>query len=183
MCYNKSAKERFKEGIIMCYVFENETYIELSEFAEMVKKKPETILKRKNDIPVIKKFGTEWYALTGTRYPCKVKSFKIKCGLDRRYVLLKAIDDYKYVNSKMLGIFPNEFNMMIRDFLNVELIEENYNGNTYGANAYTTTCKGEKIIKKSKTTATKIIKSILKECATLAGCFVGEVVSRTFPTL
>lgn len=155
-------------------------YISLNEFAQLVEKKPKTILRRKKDIPVIEKFGNEWYVLSGTRYPCKVNSFKVKDNYDKRYVLIKAIDNNKYINSKMLQIYPNEFDLMLRDFVNAGLIEENYNGNTYGANGYSCTDKGAEIIKKSKTTVIKVIKALLEEGARVVGIVAGEVLSRTF---
>ena len=164
----------------MNYVFEDETYIALSEFAELVKKKPETILRRKKDIPCIKKFGNDWYALNGTRYPYKVNSFKIRSDWDRRYVLLKALDRPAYIDGKMLGVSPNEFDAYIQDFSNTGLIYENHNGNPHGANPYSCTLKGAEIIKKSKIVA---IKMIMEECAKCIGIIVGKVVSRTFPAL
>lgn len=164
----------------MEYEFEGKTYISLNEFANTVNRKPKTILRRKNDIPVIEKFGNDWYALSGTRYPCKVKRFKINNDWDKRYVLLKAIDGRKYIDGKMLHIYPNEFDMMIRDFVIAGIIEENHNGNTYGANGYSCTGKGAEIIKKSKTTIIKVIKALLEEGANLIGNFIGVALSRLY---
>lgn len=168
-------KESIKEEIIMDYVIDGKIYLKLNDFAELIGKKPNTILRRKDEIPVIKKVGKEWYALNGTRYPCKVNSFKIKDNWDKRYVLLKAIGTHRYIDNTMLCIYTNEFEMMLSDFVNAGLIEENHNSNNYGANGFSCTFKGSVYLRKQKSLA---IKAIIEDIAKVAGIFTGAVLSQ-----
>ncbi len=149
-------------------------YISLHKFCKIAKKKEATIIKHYKEIPLIIKDKKEYKVLVGTRYPCKIKSYKIIDDMDRRYILLKSISDYKYIDCYMLGVYQNTFCNYLKDFISAGLIKENHNGNLYGANAYDCTELGGKIVKREKQKAKK---EIACEISHITGAFVGEILS------
>jgi hypothetical protein len=146
-----------KEELFMAKMTDGKNYLKIEEFAKMYGVKSETVIRRRNDIPGIEKIDNEWYALEGTRYPLKIKAFKIVSDYDRYYVLLRAIDEHKYISCEMLGIYQNEFDYMITCLLRLKYIYQNDSANSYGANRYTCTYDGTKVLKLEKRKVVKII--------------------------
>lgn len=155
-----------------------QNYISLQQFCKIARKKEKTIIKHYKEIPIIIKDKKEYKVLIGTRYPCKIKSYKIIDDIDRRYVLLKSISDYKYIDCYMLNVYQNTFCNYLKDFISAGLIRENNNGNSFGANAYDCTELGGTIVKKEKQKAKK---EIVYELSHIAGAFVGEIISCIMP--
>ena len=123
--------------------------ITIEEFSNNAKVKIATIKRRYKEIPGISKIDGEFVILSGTRYPCR-KNNNLKDSYDRRYYLLKAISEYKYIDHNILRIEHKQFIDMLKDLLSAKLIKRNGLSNYYGANAYDCTSKGEEVLKSKK---------------------------------
>lgn len=148
--------------------------IDIEEFSRISQRKISTIKRNHAKIPGLTLIAGEFDITKGTRYPCDLHRYKIENSADRRYLLLKTISEYKYIDHKDLKIHYEQFVDLIRELLDAELIKENNLYNHYGANAYDCTAKGDAILKKKKYEAIKEISDIV---ASAAGKFIGSVIS------
>lgn len=153
-------------------------YISLEEFVKQciingIKTSAETIKRRYKEIPGIEK-ESDYRVLKGTRYPVE-KKFKIKNEKDRRYHFLKAFYCRRYIDAEILGIYQNEFELLIKEMLEVGYIAENDSFNTYGSNKYTITQLGINVMDLGKT---KAVVEIGKAIAEITGTFTGTVISK-----
>lgn len=138
-------------------------YISMEEFAKKVGVKEETVKKRYQEIPGITKEGNTFTVLSGTRYPCDKRRIKPKNSSDRRYLLLRTISDYRYISHEHLMFEEKQFNDMLTEFLRAGLIKKNGLCNSYGANAYDCTAKGDEILMQKKEEAIKQIVLLTSE--------------------
>ena len=143
--------------------------ISLKEFAERISVSEEWILRRQHEVPGIEKVGDEVRVRRGTRWPLKM-NFKMDTAEEKRYVLLRAISEFKYIDAKMLKIEEKSFELMLREFLKTGIIAKNGTGNTYGANGFDCTSKGDDIIKKRKSRA-------MEELSRIIGTAIGAILS------
>lgn len=148
--------------------------ISIDEFVRISQRKISTIRKNHAHIPGLKFHEGKYDILKGTRYPCDLHRYKIKDSADRRYLLLKAISEYEYIDHVKLKIYHEQFIDLIKELLDAGLIRENHLHNHYGANAYDCTALGDALLKKRKYEA---IKEITEIVASAAGSFVGNVIS------
>ena len=155
-------------------LYQEQAYITLKQFSELTGKSEQTIKARQNEIPGIECKDGIWRALSGTRFPFKIKSCKIVDDEDRRRVLLSAISSYRYIDAKMLGVYPKTFENYLGDLLQANLIRENGSPNRFGANYYDCTPKGSKIAKMNKNRAREKLATLLSSCA---GSFSGAICS------
>ena len=125
-------------------------YISMEEFAKKSGIKESTIKKRYKDIPGIAKEGSSFTILSGTRYPCDKRRIKPKDSGDRRYLLLRTISDYRYISHEHLMLEEKQFIDMLEEFLQAGLIKKNGLCNSFGANAFDCTVKGDALLKKQK---------------------------------
>ena len=146
-------------------------YITLDDFVPIAHVKRETIIKRYKDIPGVEKMQDGFRVLKGTRYPFPSGRFNITNAEDRYYVLLRALDEYRYIDSAMLGIYEESFKQMLSKLLAAGLIENNTTGNPFGANSYDITLRGRETIKKKKA---ETIKGILHAISNALGSFAGS---------
>lgn len=145
-------------------------YISMEEFANKVGIKESTIKKRYRDIPGITKEGNTFTIFSGTRYPCDKRRIKPKDSGARRYLLLRAISDYRYISHEHLMLEEKQFNDMLAEFLQAGLIKKNGLCNPFGANAYDCTAKGNAILKKQKSETIRELTLLTAEAlGTLAG--------------
>ena len=154
-----------------------EKYISFEEFINNTGFKESTIRKRYKNIPGIKKTPNGFTVLSGTRYPFAMRGYKIKNSNDRRYILLKAISQYKYISHLDIRLESAQFRDMLRELLSAGLIKKNSLYNNYGANAYDCTSKGEEVLKQ---TQIKSRQEILNMVSTAAGKFAGAVISEVY---
>ena len=154
-------------------------YIDLDEFLQICKVKKSTFLRRYKDIPGVGEKDGRFIILEGTRFPYNMRHNKLKTTDDRRYVLLKAINENKYIDNLMLQVFQTEFENLLRDLCSINLIERNRMNNLFGANAYRTAAKGGKCLKESKRETIKFIVELLSKSN---GIIAGEILSRVIPT-
>lgn len=159
------------------YEIEGKKYLSLEEFAGISNISEKQIIKRRKEIPVIIKQDGQFLVLRGARYPMPINRYKVKDEYKRRFILLKAISQTKYIDNKMLGIYQEEFEQMLRDLLQSDLIYENNVGNIYGANAYSCTQAGADLV---ETNNFARLSKLVNLAAEAGGKFIGEVLSRVY---
>ena len=153
--------------------------ISIDEFLNIYNVKLSTVKKRADSIPGLKYQAGEFEILKGTRYPGDFHRYKMKNNSKKkRYVLLKAISEYKYIDHLILGLYQEQFVDMLKGLLDAGLIKENNMPNNYGANAYDCTTKGDKVLKNKTKEA---IEEIALLVAKAAGTFVGTILSMAVP--
>lgn len=145
--------------------------VTIDEFILIAGVKKETVIKNRNDIPGLSYKKGEFSILSGTRYPAYYKN-KIKTMDDRRFLLLRAINEYKYIDYLKLRLYHEQFIEMLRDLLSAGLIRENNMENKYGANAYDITDLGAEVISNKNS-----IKRITELIASATGHFAGAIIS------
>ena len=148
--------------------------ITIDDFVIISGVKESTIRKNKNKIPGLSYDKGIYNIIDGTRYPCDLHRYKIRNSSDRRYLLLKAISEYKYISHLDLGVYHPQFVEMIRELLDAGLIRPNNMANRYGANFYDCTHEGDELLRQQKNSAINEISSLV---ATAAGKFVGNVIA------
>ncbi|MCR5668351.1 MAG: hypothetical protein K6G05_04785 [Lachnospiraceae bacterium] len=118
--------------------------VTIEEFLNIANVHKNTVIKRAKEIPGLTYSKGSFDILKGTRYPGDYHRYKLKNSEIRRYVLLKAISEYKYIDHTKLKLYKEQFDNMLKELLDAELIVENGLYNRYGANAYDCTSKGDK---------------------------------------
>ena len=152
----------------------DETRVSIDDFLQIAKVKLSTVKKNRKKIPGLTYANGKFDIVKGTRYPFDIHRYKIKDSADRRYLLLLAISQYKYIDHLKLGVYQEQFEELLKELLDGGLIKHNHLYNEYGANAYDCTIQGDEIIKLRKDEAVKQIAEVLSSCA---GRFVGGVLS------
>ncbi len=132
------------------------------------------ILKRIKDFPGIEFVDGEYRVVYGTRYPMARRD-RIQGIDDRRRVLLKAIDQNKYIDATVLGIYQGEFEAILGDLISANLIYENDSDNYYGANKYSSRSGVTMLLKKRRREANA---ELARAVATITGTFAGAVISQ-----
>ena len=152
----------------------SENYISIEDFASISGVKVNTVKKRWKEIPGIKYENGKFLVQEGTRYPFNMRHCNLKDSDTRRYILLLAISEYKYIDAKKLEVYPKQFHKLLKELYEAGLIEENHLGNNQGANTYDCTAKGDQVLKLKKTEA---IEEITKLASEFAGKLIGTVIS------
>lgn len=152
-------------------------YIELDDFVNISGVKETTIKKNYKRIPGFQKTEIGFRILSGTRYPFNLRNTNLDDSISKRYTLLKAISKYQYISHKELRVEQKQFEDMLRDLLSAELIRPNNLSNTYGANAYDCTVKGDKLLKQKESNAKN---EFINTIATATGNFTGAILSQIF---
>ena len=111
--------------------------------------------------------------LKGSRYFFNVRNAKLNDSAKRRYILLKAISQYRYIDHKALKMEHSDFINMLGQMIGEGWIEENNGYNQYGANKYNITSYGETVLFEAKS-------KHMITLAKIAGTFTGSVLSQIF---
>jgi hypothetical protein len=148
--------------------------ISIDEFVRIAGVKESTIRKNKDKIPGLSYNKGTYSIIDGTRYPCDLHRYKISNSADKRYLLLKAISEYKYISHLDLGLYHPQFVEMIKELLDAGLIQPNNMDNCYGANFYDCTREGDELLRQQKNSAINKISNLI---VAAAGKFVGNVIS------
>ena len=144
-------------------------YISVEEFLEKYNIKESTLKRRYHEIPGITKSNEGYLILSGTRYPCNANAYrKVDNSAKKRYVLLKAISEYKYISHKELKVEHQQFVDMLKDLLSAGLIQPNHLSNQYGANAYDCSMKGDELLNKNPKRAVSELTEIIKDVVLIA---------------
>lgn len=125
-----------------------EKYVSLEKFLNVSQVSENTIRKRYKDIPGIKYENGKFEILEGTRFPFNIRHNALKTDENRLLVLLKAIDQRKYIDASILRVYQSDFEELLWTLLMGHLIKPNGSANRYGANAYSITEKGIEYRKK-----------------------------------
>lgn len=152
-------------------------YISFEEFVHNSGMKKRTVLKRYKDIPGITKKNDGFLVLSGTRYPCDLHRYGLKNSGEKRFALLKAISEYRYVCHMDLKVEQRQFQDMLRDLLSAGVIQLNNLDNTYGANAYDCSPLGDELLKQERNQARE---TLVKLVAQAAGTYTGAVISQVY---
>lgn len=155
----------------------DKTRVSIDDFLQIAGVKISTVKKKKDEIPGLSYANGKFDIIKGTRYPFYLHGRKIKDSADRRYLLLLAISQYKYVDHLKLKVYPEQFEALLKELLDGELIKLNHLYNHYGANAYDCTSKGDEILKMKEKDAINYITGIVSSGA---GHFVGAVLSEVY---
>ena len=156
----------------------NVNYISFEEFVRNSGVSERTVRKRYREIPGIELTDSgELRILSGTRYPFNMRNCKLEDSADRRYVLLKAISQYKYISCNDIRVEQAQFKRMLYELLNAGLIQRNNLSNTYGANAYDCTIKGGELLQMAKINKKKAKEEMCILIAKVSVAFVGKVIS------
>lgn len=142
-------------------------YTSLGEFAWNSKVKISTIKKRYKEIPGIEKYNDDFRVRSGTRYPYNMRNSKIRTYEEKAIVLLKAIDNYSYISHKELRLEKQQFECMLKKFLEIGFIQHNGLSNHFGANAYDCTGKGSAFLRKNKFGRKQEMAQLLGEMASV----------------
>lgn len=150
------------------------SYISLEEFSEICGVRPTTIKKRYLEIPGVIRTGNTYQVIEGTRYPVDKRTIRAKNREEKAYVLLKTISEERYISNADLGLYQDQFNELLTDLFNANLIRRNSLGNENGANSYDITLGGSALLRREKESA---IEQIVLLTAKAGGTFLGSVCS------
>jgi len=106
----------------------------------------------------------------GSRYSYNLGNSKLNTRERKLHALLKATNNYRYIDNEMLGISSDSFSTMINELIQAGLLIENGSSNPYGANKYDVSMSYSDYSRK------EIMKK-LKDIAKLGGAFVGTYFS------
>ena len=149
----------------------NNKYVSLEEFEKISGVKIQTIKKRASEIPGLELKNNR--VLKGTRYPFPIGKYKAKDLLGKRYVLLKAISQNRYVDNISLNLYEEQFEDLISELMNAKLIKKNQLPNHFGANNYDITPQGDEWLSSLKSGRIES-NALLSKCI---GCIAGEFLS------
>ncbi len=150
--------------------------ISIEEFITIANVKEATIKRNRHKIPGLTYEKGKFDILKGTRYPGDYHRYKLRNSADRRYVLLKAISEYKYIDYLMLKVYHEQFKSLLRELLEAGLIKENHLYNNYGANAYDCTSKGDEVLTQKKERAvTEITKMVVAAAGQVIVAVISEI--------
>ena len=152
-------------------------YVDIETFLPVAGKSETTIYRRRKEIPGLLYEDGTYIILEGTRYPCDLHRYKIEDSGDRRYVLLKTISANQYICAQDLGLYQKQFESLLEDLLLSGLIRYNGMSNTFGANAYDCTPRGDEVLDRGKGRAKKEMAELI---GIVSGSFIGSVMSQVF---
>lgn len=128
-------------------------YISLEDFSKICGISIKQIKKRYQEIPGIIYIDNSFKVLIGTKYPYSMRGIK-KQSLDknnRKYNILKAVSQSKYIDGKMLGLYDYQFSEYVIELCLEGLIKYNEAcPNKYAANSFELTSEGELFLNKIK---------------------------------
>ena len=134
----------------MCIKLIEKEYITIQDFANKCDLKENTIIKNIRKIPGAEPIVDGYRFLSGTRYPYNMRSTKLTDSSKRRYILLKAISESRYIDHSMLKMEEHDFIQLLQQLITAGWIEENNGCNCFGANKYNATLLGEEMLLKHK---------------------------------
>lgn len=112
-----------------------------------------TVIRNRAKIPGYQQNVSDDYLFDpGTRYPFWIGFHSLETTADRRYVLLKAISQYRYISYVELNLHQEQFFTMLEEYAQSGLIAQNvfgkHFGKSFGANGYDCTSAGDFFLEK-----------------------------------
>lgn len=138
----------------------NIEYITLEDFLNQCGLKEQTIYKNRNKIKGLEYSNGEYKIPEGTRYPFNIGHNKLKTSEKKRYLILKAIGEYRYIDGKMLHMSSNDFEAMVKQLHRSKLICRTNTKNKYGTNMYILESAAEILLKEKKEVVLKILENV-----------------------
>lgn len=136
--------------------------MELNDFCNQYKIKPETVKKRLNEIPGYSKVDGKITFEEGTRYPTR-KNKSVKTTQDKYYAILHATNKNQYIDHTYIHVTESRFNILLGELLKNGLLIRNETNNKYGANSYDISYKtAEKFSQNKKSLIMALINQVIK---------------------
>ncbi len=138
----------------------------------------------KNNFHLIKGAYIEdntYYIPEGSRYPFFPKHMNLTTKIDKKYAVLRALFEYRYVDHEIVKVDKPSFKVIVDELLEDGFIKLNGSKNPYGLNMYDITDKAyqEIYILKSKR---NIIKRLFNINALNVAVLAGEAVGAGLAT-
>lgn len=153
-------------------ISEFERYITIDEYVKTTSISKKTIVKNRKYIKKVIEIRNQHLILEEARYPYRLKCLNVKNAEDARYHILKAMNEYRYIDNELLGISRSSFDFIVEELLTNKLIKKNKSGNMYGLNGYDITGKGTEVFCENKQ---KTIRTIAQALGSYSGAFVGSI--------
>ena len=131
------------------------------------------IVKRCEEIGGVENRGGDWIIPDGTRYPAR-KLKNLNSAEEKMYGMLKATNDYRYIDHKMLHIPIQSFNLLVDHLIEQGWIQSNGIDNPYGLNRFDITPKGLTVIRHNRRDAISYIARTIAGCA---GEFLAPIIN------
>lgn len=142
--------------------------VSIEEFAKRYKLKINTVKKNFHLIKGAYIKENEYIIFDSCRYPYFKKHLNIKTRDDKKYVILRATYEYKYVDRFTVGMSQSSFKTMVNELKEKGYLIENGSGDTNGLNAYDVSDEVGQIIYEKKHK-----KHIIDSLFIRAGMFTG----------
>ncbi len=143
-------------------------YVSIDTFAKRYGLKSNTV--KKNIDKVVGAYYKDgvYYIPDSCRYPYNLKNIKFKSRNDRKYVILRATSENKFVDNNTVGVSKKSFDLMIGELIRDQLLQYNGTNDKNGANSYDVTDYADRVIKEKNNKS-----SIINELFIGVGCAVG----------
>lgn len=148
---------------------EYERYILIEDYIKTTNVSKRSIIKNRRFMKKVLKIRNHYMILEDARYPFRIKCLNVKNAEDARYYILKAMNEYRYIDNEILGISQSSFDFIVEELISNKLIKKNKSGNTYGLNGYDITGKGSEVFRENK-------QNTIKEIALILGAYSGAVI-------
>lgn len=140
--------------------------ISVEKFAERYKLKAETIKKNINKIPGASFDDGKYIIPDSARYPYNPGNSKLDTRTKKVYAVLKATDEFRYIDCEMLKMSRDSFDTMVNELVEKRLLQKNGSDDDHGLNSYDLTVEAEQYIEnKKKSQIMKWIESIFSIAA------------------
>lgn len=131
-------------------------FVTVEKFAERYDLTPKTIKKNIDKIPGALKNDGKYIIPDSARYPYNLGRSKLDTRTKRVYALLKATDEFRYIDCEMLKISKNSFDTLVNELVEKKIIKKNGSNDQHGLNSYDVTLETEQYFEN------KNIKQIMK---------------------
>ena len=143
--------------------------VSIEEFANRYRLSVNTVKKNFEMIKGAYISNGEYIIPDSCRYPFFPKNMNLKTRNDKKYAIIKATHEYKYIDNTIVGISKNSFLLIVKELLESGLITSNGSGDINGLNGYDTTDHTDEVIR-NNSRKNKVINDLFIN----AGCFVGS---------
>lgn len=145
--------------------------VDVETFASRYGYSEKTIKKNIHRIEGAWKEGQDYCIPDSARYPYRMGHTSIQTREDKRYVVLRATSEYRYVDEKMLGLSKTSFRTIVDELTSQGLLINNNSNDVHGVNMYDTSSKADEMLKGGKK---KAMVEIGKAVAEIGGTFAAQ---------
>lgn len=141
--------------------------VSVEKFAERYDLTPETIKKNIDKIPGALKNNGKCTIPDSARYPYNLGRLKLDTRTKRVYAILKATDEFRYIDFEMLKISKNSFDTLVNELVEKGFLQKNGSNDQHGLNSYDVTLETEQYFENKN--SKQIMKWIDSVLAIVAG--------------